>query len=796
MAAVPAARSITPPRLASRARAGTWLLGVLVPLVFVSGASGLVYQVLWVRLLSLTFGVTTGAVTTVLAGFMAGLALGSYVAGRAADRVRHPLVVYGAVELGIGAMGLLTPRAFAALPRVYEWLPADLDGGPDRLSTLVRLRLAFAIVLAPTTLMGATLPLVVKSSLLRAHHLHQAVGVLYAANTFGAILGTVAAGFVLIGSYGLLATAATAAAGNLLAGALALALAARVRPAVPPPLPAVAPTAAPAAPAAAARAALEPPRRLVIGVAWVYALAGFGSLAYEVAWTRLLALFFDGTTYPFTVMLATVLAGIAVGSYAISPALARPLNWGLVFAALEMALGLSAIGGLWGFGYLHDIAGWVEANASGLPLATADLVALAVSLSTIFPPAVLMGCTFPVAARLYATREGRAGRQVGTIYAANVCGAIFGSYAAGFVLIPRLGAQQTVVTLAALNLLLAVILLGLVPRPAWWRRLALGLAVAPALVLLARAAPDLRTRLLPERAPGAALVWHAEDAEATVSVVDVPAAGRFLYLNSRPQAHDADGPVRLHRLLGHFPMLLHPAPRDVLVVGLGGGATPGAVAEYPGVRVDVVELVPNVIAAARFFDHVNGRVVAQPGIRILVDDGRNYLLQAAHAGRRYDVITADIIRPHHAGAANLYSLEYYRLAAAVLRDDGVMMQWLDPGPMHRHQLMLRTFLAVFPHATLWLNGDLLVGSKRPLAIDEAALARRVAAAGVSRAALADAGIGDDPVLLQWFLARDAELRAYAGDGPVLTDDRPAIEYFRSLPPDATPLDLGRFSRRR
>jgi spermidine synthase len=218
------------------------------------------------------------------------------------------------------------------------------------------------------------------------------------------------------------------------------------------------------------------------------------------------------------------------------------------------------------------------------------------------------------------------------------------------------------------------------------------------------------------------------------------------------------------------------------------------VAEYPGTRVDVVELVPDVIAAARYFGHVNGNVVDRPGVRLLVDDGRNYLLRAVHAGRRYDVITADIIRPHHAGAANLYSLEYYRLAAAALRDDGVMLQWLDPSPMHRHQLMLRTFLSVFPHATLWLTGDLVVGSKRPLNVDEAALARRVAGAGVSRAALAQAGIGDDPVLRQWFLARDDELRAYAGHGPVLTDDRPATEYFRSLPPDDTPIDLTRFSR--
>ena len=209
-------------------------------------------------------------------------------------------------------------------------------------------------------------------------------------------------------------------------------------------------------------------------MAWVYALAGFSALAYEVAWTRLLALFFDGTTYPFTIMLATVLAGIAVGSYAVSPLLTRHLNWGLLFAALEAALGLTALLGLWGFANLHALSAWAEAGASALPLPAQDAVALVASLGTIFPPAVLMGCAFPVAVRLYASAQAgggaHAGSQVGTIYAANVCGAVFGSYAAGFLLIPRLGAQGTVVALGALNLALALVVLALLTRPAPGRR--------------------------------------------------------------------------------------------------------------------------------------------------------------------------------------------------------------------------------------------------------------------------------------------------------------------------------------
>ena len=817
--------------------AWSWLVAALVLPVFLSGASGLIYQVLWVRILSLTFGVTTAAVTTVLAGFMAGLALGSYVAGRVADRVRQPLLLYGAIELGIGALGLLTPRAFGALPGVYEWLPwtdaASVE--PVWQGRAVRLALAFTIVLVPTTLMGGTLPVVVRSSLLRSTRLHRDVGLLYAANTCGAILGTLAAGFVLIGTYGLQATATVAATGNFAAAGVAVALAALVRPSgappdagapagdmglsrqdagqglrtssepehlpgpgrVPGPRPAGEPGNHPGASERGAAGA-EPaaPRYLQGVVAWAYALSGFCALAYEVVWTRLLSLFFDGTTYPFTIMLATVLAGIAAGSAAASPLLSRRRNWGLVFAILEALLGLSVVAGIWAFSRLHDLGAWVRATSIGGPLMVEDQVALAVSVATIFPPAFIMGVAFPVAARLYATFPARAGSQIGTIYAANVCGAIFGSYVAGFLLIPHLGAQKTLVALAALNLLLGLLVLAILRRPAWWVRSLLGLAGAGALVGLAWLSPDLRARLLPGSVTGGALVWYAEDAEATVTVVDLPQpAGRMMYLNSRPQAHDAEGPVRLHRLLGHFPMLLHPGPQRVLVVGLGGGATAGAVAEYPGVDVDVVELVPHVIDAARFFAHVNGDVVNRPNVRLLVDDGRNFLLRAVRSGRRYDVITADVIRPHHAGAANLYSVEYYRLAAAALNDDGLMMQWLDTDPMHRHQLMLRSFLEVFPYAALWLNGDLLIGSKRPLVLDGAALSQRIARSRVDRAALAAAGIHDAGALLHWFVARDDELRAYAGEGAVLSDDRPTVEYFRSLPPDRTQLDLSRFSRR-
>src|SRR4051812_19932975 len=262
---------------------GTWLLRLLLLLFFLSGISGLIYQVLWLRILSLVFGVTVFAVSTVLASFMAGLAVGSFGAGKLTDRLRNPLAVYGAVEVGIGLTALVTPEAILGLQGVYRGL-YDALGGAPLLVGAVRIVLAFLILLVPTSLMGATLPIVIKSSLMRSEGLSQNVSLLYAVNTFGAIVGAASAGFFLVGSLGIRSTTNVAAAINLLVGISAL-LAARFLLAPPADAPAAEPAAA-AEPATRSTTA----QRLVF---WAFGLSGFLSLAYEVVWSRALAMFFN-----------------------------------------------------------------------------------------------------------------------------------------------------------------------------------------------------------------------------------------------------------------------------------------------------------------------------------------------------------------------------------------------------------------------------------------------------------------------------------------------------------------------
>jgi spermidine synthase len=260
-----------------------------------------------------------------------------------------------------------------------------------------------------------------------------------------------------------------------------------------------------------------------------------------------------------------------------------------------------------------------------------------------------------------------------------------------------------------------------------------------------------------------------------------------MYLNGHHQANDSLGMIRYHQLIGHLPVLLHPNPTSALVVGLGGGATPGAITQHSGVTVECVELSPSVVRGARYFSHVNHDVLKQPNLRLRVDDGRNHLLLT---DRKYDVITADVIMPHHAGAGNLYSAEYYRLCRDALAPGGLMCQWIWQNSRFQYQLMLRTFLHVFPYALVWSDGSLIVGSNQPIRLSRAAIQSKFTDPR-ARGALAGVGLRNADEVLNLYTGNRDEAVAYVGDGPIISDDRPLIEYFRSTQEAHEVVSLGR-----
>jgi spermidine synthase len=732
----------------------------LLALFFCSGACGLLYQVLWLRLLSLVFGVTIYAASTVLAAFMAGLALGSFLAAPLLMRFRRPLMLFGVAEMLIGVAAMATPVALDAATAAYGALHT-LQPESMALLTVARVVCGFFVLLPPTLLMGMTLPLLSASSLVRGSAFGSRLSALYGINTAGAVCGAILAGFYLIGAIGIQRSFLLGAAVNLAVGLLALWLSRQEEAAV--------------GVVASAQAESEVPRPSVALIGAVIAVSGFASLALEILWFRILVQFLAATTYAFTTMLATVLAGIAAGGVIAARVLRRDRGWTNWLAVLQLATAIAVLASsiflAWSYARGWRTSGEIQA-----------------SIVAILPAALLMGMSFPIAMRaaIGSTREDQApatARRVGRLYALNVLGAIAGSLCGGFVLLPWLGSRRSLIAMGALFAASAVLLV--IRKPIAWR---MASTVAVGVLVfgwLATRVPDPFAAAY-ERRYGRDMreYWRDEGVQTAVSVH----ASQFrhsLYLDGLHQANDTPGMVLLHRVIGHLPMLLHPDPRSALVIGLGGGATAGAVSQYSGAHVQVVELSDGVRRAAPFFAHISYDVLKQPNVRLRVDDGRNFLLLSNDT---FDVITADIIQPIHAGAGNLYSREYFSLVRKALKPNGIALQWIGQRSPTQYRLIMRTFLEVFPEATLWLDGNLMVGSVEPLRVDPGLVAAKRLDPR-TRAALDDIGLRDAEVLRSWFTAGPAEMRRFVGEGLLLTDDRPLLEYHRSLPSDETPLDL-------
>ena len=749
-----------------------FVLPALCFLFFFSGACALVYQVLWLRTLGWVFGVTVYAASAVWATFMAGLAVGSGVAGLVADRVRNPLRWFGATELLIGGTALVTPTVLSRLQQAYVAAYPSLAHSPAGLLG-AHLAMAFVVLIVPTSLMGATLPLVIKASTFRTSTLGNQLGLLYASNAAGAIIGTVAAGLYLIPQRGIHGTFLAAAALNLFVGLSAIAMSLR-----PGGLPAVTPEVVRLKPDAT-----EPAEHLTAGrlrvVLGVFAISGAVSLALEVVWFRVLTLFLRPTVYGFAVMLAMILAGISTGSFLVTPLLNRRLRSMAVLAGLELAIGIGIVLSLRPLVYLPTLSDRLTPLVAsfmpeylGYPIAGA--------LLAIFPVALLMGLAFPIGLHAWASArrqdEHTAGR-VGLFYSLNVAGAIVGSIVAGFVMLPKHGSGTSLVMLGCLSFTSGLALLAAsgLSRQA---RISSALVASALFAAAVWWSPDPFVQFVAQRYPGQSIVWQEEGVEATVVVHKNHRDELTMTINGNHQASTDESTAYVHRRIGHLPMAIHPGPRTALVIGLGGGATAGAVSINDGVDVDVVELAGSVVRGARFLESINYGVLSRSNVHLRVDDGRNYLMLTP---RRYDVITADVIHPIFAGSGNLYSAEYFRLMRRVLNPGGIVLQWVA-GTDAEYKTIARTFLSVFPGTTAWVGGGLLVGSVEPLRLRRSDFEWKLKMPG-SRQGLHDLNVESFDALLAAFTAGPEELAAFVGPGDLLTDDRPQVEYFLSLPRD-------------
>ena len=760
-----------------------------------SGLVGLVYEVLWIRMLGLVFGHTVFAVTTVLASFMGGLGLGSFLFGRIADRSNRLLAVYGSLEIGIGAYCLALPTLLDWVAQIYLWTSRTYALSYIAFST-VQFFLVALLLIPPTCLMGATLPVLTRFFVREDAALGRQVGILYSVNTWGAVLGTLLAGYWLVPVLGIRTTLLLAVVMNVGIGCLVLTFDHHLLQLTgAPPAP---PRAQAADGATEMRATVLPWAARIVAAG--FGLSGAASMIYEVTWSRVLTLIIGSSTYAFTAMLAAFLCGIAGGSWAFAVLAGRRTVSAATFGALQLGIGLCGLALLPVFGRMP--VWFLEVFQFSQAPWFIQLIQFGASFSVMLLPTLLIGATFPCAVRVVSRGLHRVGFDTGWIYAINTGGAILGTTLAGFVGIPLIGIQWTMRIGVWLNLAVGIgaLLWTQTGSGRLLRGVGLGAAVAGAAACFALPAWDpnlmssgvaiygqrylalLRSGEFAESAWRPEVVYYRDGISATTSVHrDGPSTS--LRVNGKI---DASNGSDMHTQLfsGHIPMLLHPDPKRVLIIGLGSGVTAGAVAQYPVDRIDIIEIEPAVVEAARFFDAENRQVLADPRVRMIVADGRNFLLNAQVP---YDVIISEPSNPWIRGLATLFTREFFALAKSRLAPGGIMLQWIQGYSIAPEDLRMvaRTFRTAFPQSSLWttLPGDnFLVGAPGPLVMPLRRIEERFQASPELREDFARVGIQTPVGFLADYLLGPEELGRYGGLGPLNTDDTLWLEF-------STPLSL-------
>ncbi len=766
---------------------------------FLSGATGLIYEVLWARMLGLVFGATTLAVSTVLAAFMGGLAIGSGLAGRLGAAVKRPIRAYGLIEIGIALYALAVPFLFTFVDNLYAIIWQQFHPGFFAFS-IWRFLLSCVMLLIPTALMGATLPLLSAALLHSSGPRSTSITRLYTRNLAGAICGSIVAGFFLLPTFGVRATIYFAAFINILIGIVSIIADRRMELQASPGKDFASTSGEHPQPVETSPAVAGDDARFWMICAFI---SGFVTIATQVAWTRLLTMIVGSSTYAFSIVVALFLMGLSAGSFVIARTsrtakLRKTVLWvelltaGSIFLSLGIANQIPAL--LVNAGLRFQISSWAGLLALQI-LSVAILVLL---------PAFFMGMVMPLVLVWAGTkRNDESVRLVGRSYAVNTVGAIAGAFIAGFVLIPKLTTRFTIIFAA----MLCIVVAGAAYQPRidtrdrdLRRAMAAGLTLALILWLFLAAprlnladlsigAYDSLVRVLAKTRgtveDGTAqrqgpeihqLLMYQEGPTATVSVRkdwDITS----MAINGRTNASDReDMPTQV--MLGQLPLLLAPRLNKALIVGYATGVTAGAILQSPIESVECVELEPATVNGSRFFEHVNNHPLDDPRLRLIIDDARTYLRVIP---TRYDMIVSEPSHPWVPGVANLFTREFFQLGRDRLNDDGVFVQWVQIYQLSTGSLrsVLATFHETFPYVLLfrvqgaWKGKDLLlVGSKNPLTLDR--IKERI---GESRMAaeLARVNLNDEAEVRSWYVCDERQLGPAVAGAVINTDDNMHIE---------------------
>ena len=678
-------------------------LPLLLPLFFGGGCAALIYEIVWFQTLQLVIGSTAVSLGVLLGTYMGGMCLGSLLLSRLVPPRRHPLRVYALLELGIGIIGILI---WFGLPPA-AWIYAAHTGG-GLTGILLRGLFAAVCLLPPTILMGATLPAISRWVEATPRGVSW-LGFFYGSNIAGGVFGCLLAGFYLLRVHDSQITTFVAASINAAVALGALTLASFTGGAAPTKTAPVAES-KPSTPAT--------PEISVVPVYLAIALSGMTALGAEVVWTRLLSLTFGGTVYTFSIILAVFLFGLGIGSAA-GAALARrasgaasALGWCQFLLTGAIAWTACMIA--------RSLPYWpVNPSLSPRPWYNFQLD-LASCLWALLPATVLWGASFPFALAAGA-RGSDPARFVGGIYAANTVGGILGGLGFSLIFIPVWGTQQSerlLIGLSALSaLLLAVPLLSGRRQEINSAPVLRGASIVAALVLfptllamgVARVPGELIAygRYMVSWLGGTQVLYTGEGMNSSVAVTKtLDNSAINFHVSGKVEASNEPQDMRLQRMLGHLPALVHPDPRSVLVVGCGAGVTAGSFTVYPGItNIAICEMEPLVPPlAARYFAPENCGVITDPRTHIVFDDARHYILTTHE---KYDIITSDPIHPWVKGSATLYTKEYFELVKQHLNPGGIVTQWVplyesDAGVVKSE---IATFFQAFPGGTIWSNDE-------------------------------------------------------------------------------------------
>ena len=736
---------------------------VFTVLYLLSGAAALLYEVAWLRLLTMSMGHTTAAVGAVLAAFMGGLAIGAWAGGHISGGLaeKRALRIYAALEVTIALIAMAIPPALAAMRPLLAWTYADGTGGVTFAAT--RLAVSILLIALPAAAMGASFPMgVVAFGDRGAKGATSAAADLYAANTIGAAIGAALTGFVLLPSVGLFGTTLVGVVLNSIAalGALALSRSERPHPSH---------RSHPSAPSHPSHLSTT-----------LIAISGFVALIYEVSWTRVLAMTLGPTTYAFSAMLVAFIAGLAIGSALAAALLPRTKRADLWLGVSMIVAAAATLLASWRVDRL-PITIALTAGRTDASFSSVFAIDVTIAIAMLLPMTIALGATFPFAIALASNGRADTARIAATIYTANTAGAIAGALAASFILVPQFGLQRSMEIASILAVAAAAFAARSIPL-----RAAAVAVIAFALTLPTwnhtrlvsgayRLAPIFAARDLETALDAGDLVYYGEGGAGTVSVRELIGV-RSLAIDGKVDASNGSD-MLTQKLLAHLPLLLHDDPHSVYIIGLGSGVTLGAALTHPIDRAVVAELSPQVVAASRAFHAENHAALEDPRTHLIVGDGRSHLLLSRE---QYDVIISEPSNPWMAGVSTLFTREFFAAAHQRLKRGGILCQWAHTYNIADADLrsIVSTFLSEFPEGSAWLVGEsdlLLIGGAGPLRALDEGVTGAWQRAGVA-ADLAEVAARDPFSVLTLFVARGTDLRAYVDGAPVQTDDRLALEF--------------------